>query len=47
MTEQDTIVALSTPPGTGAIGLVRISGPDAVLLLRSVAAKMVPMKCAT
>ena len=40
MTEQDTIVALSTPPGTGAIGLVRISGPDALLLLRSVAAKM-------
>ena len=27
------------PAGHGAIGLVRISGPDAVLLLRSVAAK--------
>jgi len=26
---EDTIVAISTPPGPGAIGMVRISGPDA------------------
>jgi len=26
----DTIVALSTPPGLGAIGVVRLSGPEAV-----------------
>ncbi|TGE04555.1 tRNA uridine-5-carboxymethylaminomethyl(34) synthesis GTPase MnmE [Hymenobacter fodinae] len=26
----DTIVALSTPPGTGAIALVRLSGPEAI-----------------
>jgi tRNA modification GTPase len=28
----DTIIALSTPPGTGAIGVVRLSGPDAVAI---------------
>lgn len=27
--ERDTIVALSTPPGRGGIGVVRLSGPDA------------------
>jgi len=26
---QDTIVAISTPPGRGGIGIVRLSGPDA------------------
>lgn len=29
MLEEDTIAALSTPPGEGAIAVVRISGPDA------------------
>ncbi len=28
--ESDTIVALSTPPGEGAIGIIRMSGPDAL-----------------
>ncbi len=28
--EQDTIVAISTPPGRGGIGIVRLSGPQAV-----------------
>ncbi|RSK25276.1 tRNA uridine-5-carboxymethylaminomethyl(34) synthesis GTPase MnmE [Hymenobacter metallilatus] len=28
----DTIVALSTPPGSGAIALIRLSGPDAIRL---------------
>ncbi|MET4104917.1 tRNA uridine-5-carboxymethylaminomethyl(34) synthesis GTPase MnmE [Hymenobacter sp. UYP22] len=28
----DTIIALSTPPGAGAIALIRLSGPDAVRL---------------
>ena len=32
----DTIVAVSTPPGTGAIGIVRLSGPRA----RSIAARI-------
>ena len=27
---QDTIAAISTPPGRGGIGIVRLSGPDAV-----------------
>ena len=30
----DTIAALSTPPGRGAIGVVRVSGPDAIRILR-------------
>ncbi len=28
-TLEDTIVALATPPGTGAISVIRLSGPDA------------------
>ena len=27
-----TIVALATPPGVGAIGVIRLSGPRAILL---------------
>ena len=30
---QDTIIALSTPPGEGAIGVIRLSGPDAVTIV--------------
>lgn len=30
MRQGDTIAAIITPPGTGAVGVVRISGPDAV-----------------
>jgi tRNA modification GTPase len=30
MTGSDTIAAISTPPGEGAIALVRISGADAI-----------------
>ncbi|MFN3740772.1 MAG: tRNA uridine-5-carboxymethylaminomethyl(34) synthesis GTPase MnmE [Thermodesulfovibrionales bacterium] len=29
---EDTIVAISTPPGEGGIGIVRISGPEALLI---------------
>ncbi len=29
-TPEDTIAAVSTPPGEGAIGIVRLSGPDAL-----------------
>src|SRR5258708_13685884 len=28
--DDDTIVAISTPPGRGGVGVVRISGPEAV-----------------
>lgn len=33
---QDTIVALATPSGAGAIAVIRVSGPDAVALVASV-----------
>lgn len=29
---QDTIVALATPPGVGAIGIIRLSGADAIII---------------
>ena len=29
---EDTIVALATPPGVGAIGVIRVSGPEAIVL---------------
>jgi tRNA modification GTPase len=32
MQEQDTICAVSTPPGEGGIGIIRVSGRDAVLI---------------
>ena len=32
MPEQDTICAVSTPPGEGGIGIIRVSGRDAVLI---------------
>lgn len=31
----DTIIALSTPPGQGAIGVIRLSGPDAIAVTNS------------
>lgn len=34
---RDTIVALSTPPGEGALGIIRSSGPRAVEILRQLA----------
>jgi len=33
---EPTIVALSTPAGTGAIGVIRLSGPDAISIAQSV-----------
>ncbi|MFC4210388.1 tRNA uridine-5-carboxymethylaminomethyl(34) synthesis GTPase MnmE [Pedobacter lithocola] len=36
MNHQDTIIALSTPQGSGAIGVIRLSGPDAISLANSV-----------
>lgn len=32
----DTIVALATPPGVGAIGVIRLSGPEALSIVQSV-----------
>lgn len=36
MLTNDTIIALSTPPGSGAIGVIRLSGPDAISLTNQV-----------
>jgi tRNA modification GTPase len=36
MNNSETIIALSTPPGSGAIGVIRLSGPDAISLTNSV-----------
>lgn len=33
---QDTIVAIATPPGRGGIGVVRLSGPDALPVARRI-----------
>ncbi|HEX2533649.1 MAG TPA: tRNA uridine-5-carboxymethylaminomethyl(34) synthesis GTPase MnmE [Chitinophagaceae bacterium] len=30
---EDTVVALATPPGVGAIGVIRLSGPDALRIV--------------
>jgi tRNA modification GTPase len=35
----DTIVALSTPPGAGALAVIRLSGPDAVAITAAVFSK--------
>ena len=42
MYDQDTISAISTPPGSGAIALLRSSGPEALKVLRSVAPALPP-----
>jgi tRNA modification GTPase len=39
-TKTDTITAISTPPGRGGIGIVRLSGPDAA----SIAAQLVRLR---
>ena len=36
MTNDDTIIALSTPQGSGAIGVIRLSGPDAISIANKV-----------
>jgi tRNA modification GTPase len=36
MTNNETIVALATPNGTGAIGIIRLSGPNAITIANSV-----------
>src|SRR5438552_1514628 len=36
MTHEDTIVALSTPPGIGAIAVIRLSGKDAIVIAEKV-----------
>ena len=33
---EDTIAAISTPPGEGGIGVIRISGPESLAILKAV-----------
>ena len=35
----DTIVALATPPGLGAIAVIRLSGPSAIKMISGVFSK--------
>lgn len=42
MPEPDTIVAISTPPGRGGIGIVRLSGPDALSIAQNLLALKQP-----
>ena len=39
---QDTIAAVSTPPGEGAVALIRISGPDAMAILGKIFVPPIP-----
>ncbi len=43
----DTIVAISTPPGEGAIGVIRLSGNDAISIVNSIFSGKDLMKQAT
>ena len=36
LVKEDTIVALATPNGIGAIGIIRLSGPDAISIINAV-----------
>ena len=36
MSKQDTIVAPATAPGIGALGIIRLSGPDSLSLAKQV-----------
>jgi tRNA modification GTPase len=44
LTDVDTIVAISTPPGRGGIGIVRLSGPAAVAVAGEVVELSAPLK---
>ncbi|MFO0774944.1 MAG: tRNA uridine-5-carboxymethylaminomethyl(34) synthesis GTPase MnmE [Nitrospiraceae bacterium] len=37
MATHDTICAIATPPGTGGVGIVRVSGPEAVAIAATIA----------
>jgi tRNA modification GTPase len=42
--EQDTIVAVATPPGHGGIGVIRLSGPEALTVLSTLCPRKGPWK---
>ena len=43
----DTIVAVSTPPGRGGIGIVRLSGPEAASIATQLVRLRQPLEHAT
>ena len=45
--EIDTIAAIATPPGKGGVGIVRLSGPKAEKILRSLCGKTIPPRTAS
>ncbi|MGH9372784.1 MAG: tRNA uridine-5-carboxymethylaminomethyl(34) synthesis GTPase MnmE, partial [Vicinamibacterales bacterium] len=40
----DTIVAIATPPGRGGIGVVRVSGPDAIRIVEQLTDRQEPFE---
>jgi tRNA modification GTPase len=40
----DTIVAIATPPGRGGIGVVRISGPQAIAVASAIVTRQAPLE---
>ncbi len=44
MYQPDTIVAISTPPGRGGIGIVRLSGPQALTISRQLLTLATPLE---
>ena len=42
-TADDTIVAIATPPGRGGIGVVRVSGPDALQVAQHLTGRRAPL----
>ena len=46
-TDYDTIVALATPPGTGGVGVVRISGSDSERIARAMLGSLPEPRVAT
>jgi len=42
----DTIIAAATPPGTGGVGIVRISGPEAERIARGLVGELPPPRVA-
>ncbi len=41
---EDTIAAIGTPPGVGGIGIIRVSGPDALPIVQKLIPKNTPLK---
>jgi tRNA modification GTPase len=41
---EDTIVAIATPPGRGGLGVVRISGPQALTIASAVTTRQAPLE---